>query len=87
MIYSSLTMMHFPDKALVIGKMSSLLNDGGLLCLSIDKNQSEWIDMGSRRVRIYPDTPEKTVTFAEQVGLKVKRIIETENAYLLAFSK
>ena len=86
-IYSSLTMMHFSDKALVIGKMSSLLNDGGLLCLSIDKNQSEWIDMGSRRVRIYPDTPEKTVTFAEQAGLKVKRIIETENAYLLAFSK
>ena len=86
-IYSSLTMMHFPDKALVIGKMSSLLNDGGLLCLSIDKNQSEWIDMGNRKVRIYPDTPEKTVTFAEQVGLKVKRIIETENAYLLAFSK
>ncbi len=86
-IYSSLTMMHFPDKALVIGKMSSLLNDGGLLCLSIDKNQSEWIDMGNRKVRIYPDTPEKTVTFAEQAGLKVKRIIEIENAYLLAFSK
>ncbi|MBO4767232.1 MAG: class I SAM-dependent methyltransferase, partial [Lachnospiraceae bacterium] len=37
-IYSSLTMMHFPDKALVIGKMSSLLNDDGILCISIDKN-------------------------------------------------
>ena len=86
-IYSSLTMMHFPDKALVIGKMSSLLNDDGILCISIDKNQSEWIDMGNRKVRIYPDTPEKTVTFAEQVGLKVKRISETENAYLLVFSK
>ena len=86
-IYSSLTMMHFPDKALVIGKMSSLLNDDGILCISIDKNQSEWIDMGNRKVRIYPDTPEKTVTFAEQVGLKVKQISETENAYLLAFSK
>ena len=86
-IYSSLTMMHFSDKALVIGKMSSLLNDDGILCISIDKNQSEWIDMGNRKVRIYPDTPEKTVTFAEQVGLKVKRISETENAYLLAFSK
>ena len=86
-IYSSLTMMHFPDKALVIGKMSSLLNDDGLLCLSIDKNQSEWIDMGNRKVRIYPDTPEKTVTYTEQAGLKAKRIIETENAYLLAFSK
>lgn len=86
-IYSSLTMMHFPDKALVIRKMSALLNDDGLLCLSIDKNQSEWIEMENRKVRIYPDTPEKTVTFAEQAGLMMKRIIETENAYLMAFSK
>ena len=86
-VYSSLTMIHFQDKRSVIGKIHALLNRKGLLCLSIDKNQSEWIDMGNRKVRIYPDTPEKTVTFAKQVGLKVKRIIETENAYLLAFSK
>ena len=86
-IYSSLTMMHFPDKALVIGKMSSLLNDGGLLCLSIDKNQSEWIDMGNRKVRIYPDTPEKIAAVAGQAGLKTKQILEIENAYLLALAK
>ena len=86
-IYSSLTMMHFADKKQVIGKMNALLNPGGLLCLSIDKNQSEWIDMGSRRIRIYPDTPQRTVTLAEQAGLKTKMIAEVENAYLLAFIK
>ena len=86
-IYSSLTMMHFPNKALVIGKMSSLLNDEGILCISIDKNQSEWIDMGNRKVRIYPDTPEEIVTIAGQAGLKTKRVLEIENAYLLAFAK
>ena len=86
-IYSSLTMMHFSDKALVIGKMSSLLNDDGILCISIDKNQSEWIDMGNRKVRIYPDTPEEIVTIAGQAGLKTKRVLEIENAYLLAFAK
>ena len=86
-IYSSLTMMHFPNKELVIGKMSSLLSDEGLLCLSIDKNQSEWIDMGNRKVRIYPDTPEKIAAVAGQAGLKTKQILEIENAYLLALAK
>ncbi len=86
-IYSSLTMIHFEDKKQVIGKMNTLLNPGGLLCLSIDKNQSEWIDMGNRRIRIYPDTPQRTAALAEQAGLKTKMIAEVENAYLLAFIK
>ena len=86
-IYSSLTMMHFEDKKHVISKMNSLLNHNGLLCLSIDKNQSEWIDMGNRRIRIYPDTPERTVVHAKQTGLKTKRIVEVENAYILVFVK
>ncbi len=86
-VYSSLTMMHFQDKRSVIGKIYALLNRKGLLCLSIDKNRSEWIDMGSRRLRIYPDTTENIVTLAEQAGMKTKRMIEIENAYLLVFMK
>ena len=86
-IYSSLTMMHFQDKKQVLGKISSLLNCSGRLCLSIDKNQSEWIDMGSRKIRIYPDTPERITTIAEQVGLRTKRMVEIENAYLLVLVK
>ncbi len=86
-IYSSLTMMHFQDKKRVFDKVSSLLNDNGLFCLSIDKNQSEWIDTGSRRIRVYPDTPEKTAALAEEIGMKTKRMVQTENAYLFAFVK
>ena len=86
-IYSSLTMMHFKDKRPVIGKVSALLNNSGFFCLSIDKNQSEWIDMGNRRIRIYPDTPEGTISIAEKAGLRTKRVVETENAYLMAFIK
>ena len=86
-VYSSLTMMHFEDKRTVIGKVSALLNDKGLFCLSIDKNRSEWIDMGNRRSRVYPDTTEGTVKLAEEAGLKTKRIAETENAYLMVFMK
>ena len=48
---------------------------------------SEWIDMGSRRIRVYPDTPENIVTLAEQAGMKTNKIVEIENAYLLVFMK
>ena len=86
-VYSSLTMMHFKDKRQVFGKVCALLNNSGIFCLSIDKNQSEWIDTGNRRIRIYPDTPEGTLAYAEQAGLKVKSTAETENAWLFAFVK
>ena len=86
-IYSTLTMMHFQDKSLVIGKTSALLNDGGLICLSIDKNQSEWLNMGDRRIRIYPDTPERLMALAKQVGLKTKKIVEIENAHIIVLVK
>ncbi len=86
-VYSSLTMMHFENKRSVIGKVSSLLKDGGLFCLSIDKNRSEWIDMGNRRLRIYPDTPEEIAALVEQAGLKAGKTAETENAFLLVFRK
>ena len=86
-IYSSLTMMHFEDKKPLISKVSSLLNNNGLFCLSIDKNQNEWIDMGNRRIRIYPDTLERTVMLANQAGLSEKKTVEIENAYLIVFMK
>ena len=86
-IYSSLTMMHFQDKKPVFSKVHSLLNTNGLFCLSTDKNQSEWIDMGSRKIRIYPDAPEETVALAEQAGFKTDSMVEIENAYLFAFKK
>lgn len=86
-IYSSLTMMHFRDKKPVIDKMNTLLNHNGLLCLSIDKNQSEWVDMSTRKLRVYPDKPDKTIALAKQGGLKTKEAVETENAFLLVFVK
>ena len=86
-IYSALTMMHFQDKQFVISKIRTLLNDNGLLCLSLDKNQSEWIDYGNRRIRVYPDTPERVIALAEQAGLKTKRTVEIENAHIVTLVK
>ena len=86
-IYSSLTMMHFEDKKTMISKAASLLNSNGLFSLSIDKSQSEWIDMGNRRIRVYPDTPERTIMLADQAGLEEIKSVEIENAYLIVFKK
>ena len=67
--------------------MAALLNDGGLLCLSIDKSQNKWIDMGDRRIRIFPDSPERITALAEEAGLKVKKIVGIENAHIVVLVK
>ena len=59
-IYSSLTFMHIEDKQRAINKVASLLNNAGIFVLSIDKNQSDYIDMSTRKIKIFPDTPDKT---------------------------
>lgn len=55
-VYSSLTFMHFEDKQRAVNKIAELLNDAGRFVLSIDKNPNEFIDTGTRKIKIYPDT-------------------------------
>ena len=86
-IYSSLTMMHFADKRRVIQKVEALLNPGGVFCVSLDKNQSETIDMGTRKVKIYPDDPEKMISLMESAAMRVTARHETEAAYLIVCGK
>ena len=73
-------MMHFKDKKQVILKVAALLNDGGIFCLSIDKNQSEYIDMGTRKVKIYPDTPDNIISLIDASSMNVANVFETDNA-------
>ena len=86
-IYSSLTMMHFENKASVIGKVAELLKDNGIFCLSIDKNQSEYIDMGTRKIRIYPDTLENITSLIAATEMSITKTVETENAYIVVCHK
>ena len=86
-IYSSLTMMHFADKQKVIEKAAQLLNGGGRFCLSIDKDRSEYIDMGSRKLRVYPDTVENITLLTEKAGMKTDTVREIENAFLISCQK
>ena len=86
-IYSSLTMMHFKQKAQVIAKIDTLLNDNGIFCVSIDKNVSEYIDMGTRKIKVYPDTADGITSLVEATAMSVAKVVETEKAYIIVSKK
>ncbi len=81
-VYSSLTFMHIKDKQAAIIKAAKLLNGGGRFVLSIDKNQSDTIDTGSWKVKIYPDKPDDIKNMIHTAELKITKRQETEFAYL-----
>ena len=85
-IYSSLTFMHFSDKAQVINNVYTLLNNGGKFVLSIDKNQSEVLNYGSRQLKIYPDTPENIVSLLKAQGFKNIKVDEIQFAFIICAS-
>lgn len=86
-IYCSLTMMHFPDKMRFLRKVSSLLRNGGMFAVSLDKNREPWIDMGSWKIQIYPDDPAQTAAYIRAVGMTVTASWDTEAAWILICRK
>ena len=81
-ILSSLTFMHIREKDAAFRKTYALLASGGRFVLSIDKNQSEWLECGQRRVRLHPDAPEETEERLKRAGFRVESCDETEFAYI-----
>ena len=81
-IYSSLTFMHIRDKQAAVNKVRSLLNIGGRFVLSIDKNQSDTIDYGTRKIKIYPDNKEDIVKYITQSGMNLMKAFETGFAFV-----
>ena len=86
-IYSSLTFMHIQDKLSAIQKIAALLTNNGLFVLSIDKNQNEYIDMGDRKVKIYPDNPNDIRSYLSASKLKLVDEFETDHAYVTVSRK
>ena len=82
-IYSSLTFMHIKEKQAAINKVKSLLNNGGRFVLSIDKNQSDTIDYGTRKITVFPDCKEDITEYINHSGMSLIKIFETEFAYIL----
>lgn len=81
-IYSSLTFMHIADKPRTIRKIAALLAPSGRFVLSLDKSPSDTLDLGTRRVRIYPDSPDQTARSFAQAGLTIIAQEETAFAHL-----
>lgn len=86
-IYSSLTFMHISEKQQAINKISDLLKIGGKFLLSIDKNQDEFIDAGTTKVRIIPDTPTKIKACLNNTDLFLTEEYETEFANIFIAEK
>ena len=86
-IYSSLTFMHIADKASAIEKVASLLEANGRFVLSIDKNQNDFIDMGTRKIKIYPDNPADICHFITNANLELTDQFETDYAYIMVCQK
>lgn len=86
-VYSSLTFMHIKEKQKTINKVAALLEDGGKFVLSIDKNQDRFIDTGTRKVTIYPDTPEEIKTYIANSSLLLTECYETEFAHIFSAKK
>lgn len=86
-IYSSLTFMHIREKEKAVQRIFELLSSGGRMVISIDKNTSNILDMGSRQVQLYPDQPEKLLSFTSASGLHVHTPIETKFASIIVADK
>lgn len=87
-IYSSLTFLHIKEKQEAINKIAELLENGGRVVLSLDKeHRNTEFDYGNRKLTIYPDTPDDIKQFMLNAGLKVVNEKETEFAWLIAAEK
>ena len=86
-IYSSLTFMHIEDKQAAISKTASLLNPGGRFVLSVTKCQDDWLDIGTRRLRVYPTDPKLVACWATAAGLRQADGYELEHAYVFVLTK
>lgn len=86
-IYSSLTFMHISNKLSAMKKVSEILKDEGIFVLSIEKNQEEILDYGTRSITIYPDTVDNIQTYATAVGMVVDNVFETEFAKIIILKK
>ena len=86
-IYSSLTFMHIKEKQMAISKISKLMKYNARLILSIDKNQSKYINMGNRKISIYPDKCDEICNYIERADLQLQKQYETEFAYIFVAIK
>ena len=86
-VYSSLTFMHIHEKQNAINKVACLLKNGGRFVLSIDKSQEDFIDMGTRKITIFPDSPTEIKNCILNANLDLVECFDTELAHIFVAKK
>ena len=86
-VFSSLTFMHIHEKQNAINKVACLLKNGGRFVLSIDKSQEDFIDMGTRKITIFPDSPTEIKNCILNADLELVECFETELAHIFVAKK
>lgn len=86
-VYSSLTFMHIEEKQRAVDKVFYLLKNGGRFVLSTDKNQSDTIDAGFTKIKVFPDKPDDMKMYIEKSGLRTEEVYETEFANVFVAEK
>lgn len=79
--------MMIDRKQTAINKVAALLKDGGKFVLSVDKNKDGFIDTGTRKITVFPDTPDEIKTYIKNSGLLLTEQYETEFAHIFAAKK
>ena len=86
-IYSSLTFLHIKEKKQAIEKTYSLLVKNGKFILSIEKNQDNEIDYGTRKVKTYPDTADTIERLLKESGFAIIKQYNTDFANIFVAGK
>ena len=86
-VYSSLTFMHIHEKQNAVNKVACLLKNGGRFVLSIDKSQEDFIDMGTRKITIFPDSPTEIKNCILNANLDLVECFDTELAHIFVAKK
>ena len=86
-VFSSLTFMHIHEKQNAINKVACLLKYGGRFALSIDKSQEDFIDMGTRKITIFPDSPTEIKDCILNADLDLVECFDTELAHIFVAKK
>lgn len=74
--------MHIEDKQNAINKVLALLKDGGKFVLSTDKNKNGFIDIGKRKIKVFPDTSDEIKSYISDSGLIEQYETEFANIFI-----
>ena len=81
LIYSVLTFLHIEDKELALQNIYTSLKTGGHFVLSVDKRAGQWLDYGSRQIRLFPQSKKYYLRVLSELGFRIEVAQDTESGF------